>query len=109
LSSLREISDRQVAKKQAEEAVRDLTEVQLPEVRSKFKSVREKLGFSAIMGLVSLAAAVQHQGFSVLSAVAAAAVPLGNAVLDYRKDVKRHPAFFLWKSLSKKSTLRKTG
>jgi hypothetical protein len=47
-----------------------------------------------------LAAAVQHQGFGIISA-AAAAWPLGAAVLDYRKDVMRHPAFFLWKLLSK--------
>jgi hypothetical protein len=63
------------------------------------RSVREKLGYSALAGLVCLAAAVQTQGFSLLSA-AAAAVPIGHGALEYRKEVKRHPAFFLWKVLS---------
>jgi hypothetical protein len=103
LSSLQEASDLQSAQKSASDAVRELTEVQLREVELKMRSIREKLGYSAVAGLVvGLAAAVQQQGFSLLSA-AAAAIPIGNAVLDYRKDVKRHPAFFLWKALAKRT------
>jgi hypothetical protein len=99
LSSLRDVSDPLKAKKEAVEAVRELTEVQLHDVGLKMRSVREKLGYSALAGLVCLAAAVQTQGFSLLSA-AAAAVPIGHGALEYRKEVKRHPAFFLWKVLS---------
>ncbi|MGA2715606.1 MAG: hypothetical protein ABSG41_21105 [Bryobacteraceae bacterium] len=102
LSTLREVSDPLIAKKEAAEALRELTEVQLHDVGLKIRSVREKLGYSALGSLVCLAAAVQNQGFSLLSA-AAAAVPIGSAALDYRKEVKRHPAFFLWKVLSNKA------
>ncbi len=105
LSSLRETSDTSAAKKLAAEAVRELTEVQLHDVELKMRSVREKLGYSALVGLVSLAAAVQNHGFSILSA-AVASVPIGSAVLDYRKDVRQHPAFFLWKVFSSKSKRR---
>jgi hypothetical protein len=103
LSSLHEASDLQSAQKIAFEAIRELTEVQLHDVDLKMRGIREKLGYSAAAGLmVGLAAAVQQHGFSLLSA-ATAAIPVGNAILDYRKDVKRHPAFFLWKALSKRA------
>jgi hypothetical protein len=102
LSSLREVSDPQTAKRMASDAVCDLTEAQLHDVQLKFRSLREKMGLAAFGSLVTLAAAVQNQGFGLLSA-AVAAVPIGTAIVEYRKDVKRHPAFFLWKVLSKKS------
>ena len=106
LSSLREISDRQAAKRMAREAVLDLTEVQLFDVQQKVRSLREKMGLSAVGGVISLAAAVQNQGWGLLSA-AAAAVPIASAYLDYRKDVKRHPAFFLWRALNKSTKNRR--
>jgi hypothetical protein len=105
LSSLREVSDMQTAKRMAREAVQDLTEVQLHDVRQKVRSLREKMGLSAVGGVISVAAAIQNQGWGLLSA-AAAAVPIASAYLDYRKDVKRHPAFFLWKALSKDASKR---
>ena len=101
LASLRGISDPSSAKRAASDAVRELTEAQLHDVDFKMRSLREKLGLCAIGGLVGMAAAVQNHGFGLLSAVAAA-MPAASAVLDYRKDVKRHPAFFLWKILAKK-------
>lgn len=100
LSSLREVSDRQVANRMAREAVRELTEVQLHDVQQKVRSLREKMGLGAAGGVIALAAAVQTAGWGLLSA-AAAAVPLASAYLDYRRDVKRHPAFFLWKAMGK--------
>lgn len=106
LSALREISEIDVAKRMAKEAIRDLTEVQLHDVRQKVRGLREKMGLAAIGGVISLAAAVQNQGWGLLSA-AAAAVPIASAYLDYRKDLKRHPAFFLWKALDSNS--RKKG
>jgi hypothetical protein len=106
LSSLREVSDMQAAKRMAEEAVQDLTEVQLHDVRNKVRSLKEKMGLSAMGGAISLAAAIQNQGWGLLSA-AAAAFPIASAYLDYRKDVKRHPAFFLWKALGKNARKRR--
>ena len=106
LSALREISDTDVAKRMAKEAIRDLTEVQLHDVQQKMRSLREKMGLAALGGAISLATAVQNQGWGLLSA-AAAAVPVASAYLDYRKDVKRHPAFFLWKALDKNARKRR--
>ncbi|MGB6131557.1 MAG: hypothetical protein WBG54_07240 [Acidobacteriaceae bacterium] len=65
----------------------------------------EKMGVGAMFSVVSLAAVVQNQGWGLLSAAAAAA-PIASAYLDYRKDVKRHPAFFLWKALGKNAKKR---
>jgi hypothetical protein len=106
LSALREVSDMQTAKRMAKEAVEELTEVQLHDVRQKVCSLREKMGVGAMFSVVSLAAAVQNQGWGLLSAAAAAA-PIASAYLDYRKDVKRHPAFFLWKALGKNAKKRR--
>ncbi len=106
LSALREVSDMQTAKRMAKEALEELTEVQLHDVRQKVRSLKEKMGLGAMGGVISLAAAVQNQGWGLLSA-AAAAVPIASAYLDYRRDVKRHPAFFLWKALGKSARKRR--
>jgi hypothetical protein len=106
LAAVRDAEDPQTAEQRAAEAVRELTETQIHEVESKMRSVRERLKYSGAGALVALAAVVQHQGFGLLSA-AATVWPFGAAVLDYRKDVKRHPAFFLWKALSKKKSQRR--
>ena len=51
LSSLREISDMQTAKRMAKEAVAELTEVQFHDVRQKVRSLREKMGISAVLSV----------------------------------------------------------
>jgi hypothetical protein len=33
----------------------------------------------------------------------AVASPISKTIVDYRQDVKRHPAFFLWKVLKSKN------
>ena len=107
LSSLREVSDMQTARRMGKEALEELTEVQLHDVQQKVSSLREKMGVSAMFSVVSLAAAVQNQGWGLLSAAALAAVPIASTYLDYRKDVKRHPAFFLWNALGKSAKKRR--
>jgi hypothetical protein len=107
LSSLREVSDMQTAKRMAEEALQELAEVQLHDVRQKISSLREKMGVATVISVVSLAAAVQNQGWGLLSAATLAAAPIASAYLDYRKDVKRHPAFFLWSALGKNGKKRR--
>jgi hypothetical protein len=105
LGALREVSDMPAAKRMAADALRELTEVQLHDVRLKFDSLKEKMGLSVFGGAITMAAAVQNQGWGLLSA-AAAAIPAASAYLDYRKDIKRHPAFFLWKALDPKARKR---
>jgi hypothetical protein len=83
LAALREIDDVDAAKRMASDAVRDLTESQLHDVHLKVASLKEKIGLSVIGGVIGLAAAVQNQGWGLLSA-AAAAMPAASAYLDYR-------------------------
>ena len=100
LAALRVQEDPHKAKAMASEAIRDLTETQLHDVRLKMRSIRESFKLGAAGTIVSLAAAVQTHGWSLLGG-AASSIPLANSVLQYRKESKRHPAFFLWKALSK--------
>jgi hypothetical protein len=96
MRGLRLESDPDKARTKAENAVHELTEVQVQEVATKLASVKEKAGLTAAMATTGFMAAVQTSGVSLL-AVAAAAVVGAQAVLEYRKEVKRHPAFFMWK------------
>jgi len=102
ITSLQSTSDATDAKKRAQEAVREITEVQVHDVQLKIKSIREKLGLAVITAsAVNLVAAVQNQGVGLLSAAVASVWPVASTYLDYRRDIKRHPAFFLWKVLPK--------
>jgi hypothetical protein len=89
-------SDPDKARTKAENAVHELTEVQVQEVAAKLASVKEKAGWTAAMATTGFMAAVHTSGLSLL-AVAAAAVTGVQAAVEYRKEVKRHPAFFMWK------------
>ncbi len=104
LAVLRGVDDVPTAKRMASEALRELTEVQIHDISLKFESFRESMGLGVLGSAISLAVAVQTQGWGLLSA-AAAAIPTATAYLSYRKEIKRHPAFFLWKALD--STARK--
>lgn len=96
LRELRAVDDPDEARVKAENAIHELTEVQVHDVKAKMASVKEKAALMAVMATVGFLAAVQTAGWSLLS-VAAAAMTGAQAGLDYRKDVKRHPAFFMWK------------
>jgi hypothetical protein len=63
------------------------------------------MGLGVLGSAIGLAVAVQTQGWGLLSA-AAASIPAATAYLGYRKDIKRHPAFFLWKALDRKARKR---
>lgn len=96
MRDLRLESDPDKARIKAENAVHELTEVQVREVGIKLASVKEKAGWTAALATTGFMAAVQTSGVSLLAA-AAAAVTGAQAALEYRKEVKRHPAFFMWK------------
>jgi hypothetical protein len=66
--------------------------------------VKEKLAGNTILATLGLAAAIQTAGVGLLS-TALAITNIGKTLIDYRQDVKRNPAFFLWKlTQSKKVT-----
>jgi hypothetical protein len=98
LTSVRATDDLEEAKRQARAAVHELTEVKTDEVEVKLKGLREKLAVNSAIALCSLAAAVQTNGWGLIS-LASAAASVGKTYFDYKQDAKRHPAFFLWKLL----------
>ena len=102
LSSVREKANPEEAERAAEYAVHELTQVRIDEIDTKLKGVKEKLAANAIIAGLGLAATVQTAGVGLLS-TAVAVANIGKTILDYRQDVKRHPAFFLWKVLKSKN------
>jgi hypothetical protein len=104
LIGLREEENPESVKSRAEAALQELTHVQIKELNNKMKGIKEKLGIQAGIATFQLAAAVQTAGWSLLTAAAAAASAVG-VVADYR-EIKRHPAYFLWKVLPKSSRRR---
>lgn len=102
MSGLRAAPGTEEAKQKAALAVHELTEVKKLDLDDKIKGVRDKLLANAVIAGIGFAAAVQTGGVSLL-ATAAGLAEIGKTVVDYRQDVKRHPAYFLWKALSKRS------
>lgn len=96
LRDLRAIDDPTQARVKAENALHELSEVQIREINKKVASLKEKAIVTAGVAATGLVAAVQTGGVSLL-ATAVAALKGAEVVLDYRKEIKRHPAFFLWK------------
>src|ERR1035437_5335369 len=100
LGGIRAAVDSDEAKREAELAVHELTEVRMEELDSKIKDFRDKLADNSILANIGFASAVQTAGFS-LHAAAQGVVGIGKTLVGYRKDVKRNPAFFLWKILKR--------
>jgi hypothetical protein len=97
---MRETDDPEEVKKQAQAAIHELTQVKTDELETKLKGFRGKLAINAAIATLGLAAAVQTGGWNLLSAISAA-LSIGKTHVDYSQDVRRHPAFFLWKLLRK--------
>jgi hypothetical protein len=103
LRDIRTDEDAKEVKRKAKNAVHELAEVQVQEIRNKVASLKEKGLLTAGIGATSFLTTVQTAGWSLLGAVGAA-VKGAKLVVDYRENVKRHPAFFLWKLLKNKNT-----
>jgi hypothetical protein len=101
LNDLRSIDDAEKARAIAEGVVHDLTEVQIRDIENKLTSLKEKLWVKAALGTVGLLAAVPTKGISLLATANAIADP----ILEYRNEVKRHPAFFLWRMLKRTTSV----
>ena len=97
LRYLRTIDDPEKASRKAKDAVHELVEVQIRDISNKLASLKEKLWFRAAISTIGLLAAVQTSGISLLASATAVVEP----ALEYRKEIKRHPAFFLWKILKR--------
>jgi hypothetical protein len=100
LGGIRAAVDSDEAKREVEFAVHELTEVRMEELDSKIRGVRDKFVANSVVAILGFAAAVQTGGFSLLAA-AQGVVGIGKTLVAYRMDIKRNPAFFLWKTLKK--------
>ena len=66
------------------------------ELRHRLRSIQEKLAWNAILMTAGVIGSVQTGGFSLVASILAAK-GVGESFLEYRREVKRHPAYFLWK------------
>jgi hypothetical protein len=106
LRDLRTDEDASEVKRKAKSAVHELADVQVREIQNKVATLKDKGWLSAGVGATSLLTTVQVAGWSLLG-VAGAALEGARLAVDYRENVKRHPAFFLWKLLRRKRRFSK--
>ncbi|MBK1990164.1 hypothetical protein A0J48_021990 [Sphaerospermopsis aphanizomenoides BCCUSP55] len=97
---LRLVKDPQELKIKVENALHELTEVQIHAITQKMRQMRKTSLF--VDGLIlsgSLLAAIQTGEWSIagLSAVLATVARGVKPFIDYENQIKQNPAFFLWK------------
>jgi len=98
LRDLRLEKDPESIRKKAEHAIHEISEVQLPRVKSKIKSLKKSALAEAVVFMAGLAGAVQSGGWSLIGAIMATAQGF-RTYENYRRNVKENPSYFLWKVL----------
>lgn len=98
LRELRLVNDPDELKIKAENALHEVTEVQLHQVSDKVKELKKRSKFEGAVLLAGLASAIQTGGWSLLACAGAIASGYKSR-LEYQSEVKQNPAFFLWKVL----------
>ena len=104
LRELRATEDITLLEKQFENAIHEITEVQLNDVNLKINHLKKQMKIDTGIMLGGLISAIQTSGFSLL----ASAIALAKGYKDwneYYEKVKNHPAYFLWKVKNKSSAL----
>lgn len=95
--ALRTETDPEILKIKAENAVHELSGVQVEEIRQKIRSLQKTALADIVVAAVGLSATVLTSGLSI----AATAMALANGMRsysEYRKQVRENPSFFLWKA-----------
>ena len=100
LRELRTEADPDALKKKAENAVHELSVVQVAEIDRKMRSLRKKALAEMAIAAGGLVATVVASGWSIAATVAALAGLHRSA--SQRMQVCDNPAYFLWKARSKK-------
>lgn len=93
---LRSIEDPELVRVGIENAVHELSEVQVEKIQQKIKELRKGVFSNAVIAVGGLAGSVITSGASV----AATAVAIANgykSYSEYREKVRENPAYFLWK------------
>ena len=104
LRELRCVQDPEELRIRAENALHEVTEVQLRQVNRKVSELKKHALAEALVLFGGLAAAVQTGGWSL--AACAGAVAAGyKSLSEYRGQVRENPAFFLWKVLDRSRSI----
>ncbi len=93
---LRTIEDPELVRIGIENAVHELSEVQVEKIQQKIRELRKGVFSNAVIAAGGLAGSVVTSGASI----AATAVAVANgykSYSEYREKVRENPAYFLWK------------
>lgn len=96
LRELRTIEDPSVLEKKFENAIHEISEVQVNEVNQKVAQLKRQARYDAVILIGGLLGAIPSGGITLIGAALAAAKGFKDWD-DYFQHVKAHPAYFLWK------------
>lgn len=94
-------NDQEVRNKKIENAMHELTEIQLTEVDSTIRRLRRKGILTGVGAVASLGAAAVTSGTTLLATMLAAYEGY-KTFEDYRLATKENPAYFLWRVVGRK-------
>jgi len=101
---LRLVKDPDELRLKAENALHELSEVQIHAIKQRIGQIRRVGTFDAVVLLGGLLASIQTGEWSIVGLSAAVAAARGyKPFVDYSNQIKQNPAFFLWKVLEKSS------
>lgn len=96
LRDLRQVEDREERVRRMEEVQHEFEVVQLQQVRTEIENMRRSLVGEGIVGVASMSAAFLNPQTTILGLVATA-LATGRTALNFRNQIKTHPAYFLWR------------
>lgn len=99
---LRLVKDPEELRLKADNALHELSEVQIHAIKQRIGQIRRVGSIDAVVLLGGLLASVQTGEWSIVGLSAAVAAARGyKPFVDYSNQIKQNPAFFLWKVLEK--------
>lgn len=98
LRDLRLIEDPETLRVKTENALHELSEVQVNQINQKVAYLKNRISVEAAVAVGSLLGAVQSGGFTLPVALLAAFQGY-KSFAEYQRQKKENPAFFLWKVL----------
>jgi hypothetical protein len=101
LRELRLVKDPEVLKIKTENAMHELSEVQVNQINQKLTFLKKQFLTEAAIAAGTLLGAVQSGG-TILPVALLAALQSYKSLTEYQRQKKENPAFFLWKVLKKK-------
>ncbi len=101
---LRGIEDVSLLEKKFENAIHEITEVQINDVNQKFNQLKKHIKIDSSILIGGLLGTIQTSGMSLIGSAIAVAKGYKDWN-DYFEKVKNHPAYFLWKVKKKSNAL----